>query len=97
MTYYINYNTIPVYKADAATLAGAMAEADSGAAYTETNYSIQDESGRELATRYWYGIVPSAEDAERDIIEFGRYGFYDAWTLTRAGEALADGEEDTQA
>lgn len=97
MTYYINYNTISPYEADATTLAGAMAEADSGAAYTQEPYSILDESGRELANRHWYGVAPTDEDAQSDIIEIGGFGFFSAWGLTRAGKALAGREESAQA
>lgn len=97
MTYYINYNTIAPYKADAATLAGAAAEADSGAAYTQETYSILDESGRELAARHWYGTAPTDEDAESGIITFGGYGYYSEWTYTRLGAAILADEEDAQA
>lgn len=80
MTYYIDYNTIPPYAAEAETLEEAMKEADEGAAYTQQPIEIYNENGKVYARRQWWGITPSDEDYEKgDIIEFDSYGFYDVW------------------
>lgn len=58
-----------------------MQKADDGAAYTQESYIIIAEDG-ETWIRPWIGIEydpDTEEDAEDEIISFGRFGYYAAW------------------
>lgn len=75
------YETGEIYETSE-TLEEAEKKADESASYTQRNITIYKvgETGREeVAIRLWYGVAPSEEDEEGDIIQFGGFGFYDEW------------------
>lgn len=60
----------------------AKAAADENAAYTQMPITIEDETGEEFAMRPWWGVEydqNETEDAENEVITFGRFGYYGAW------------------
>lgn len=79
--YTINYHT-GVGNTEEETLELAMKKADEGAAYTQQNITIEDETGNVVAVRKWWGVgydPEQTEDAPEDIIQFGNFGYYGAW------------------
>lgn len=80
--YEINYHTGAGNQMGIKTLAEAEAIADKGAAYTQSNITIEQstDSGERkvVGIRVWYGTTEGIEDAS-DPIEFGDYGFYGDW------------------
>lgn len=82
--YYINYGT-GAGNEYAETLEEAMTIADEGAAYTQQDIRITDaESGDLAASRHWWGVEYDPEldaDSEDDVISFGKFGHYGAWTI----------------
>lgn len=80
--YIVDYNTGAGNISNIETLEKAMKIADENACYTQCNIDIVDsETRRVVATRRWYGIAPSKEDEEYNIIKFVNFGFYDDWTF----------------
>lgn len=82
MKYYINYHTGAGNEWFEGTIEQAMERADDGAGYTQQNITIEDERGREVARRTWWGTEFNpfmAEESELDVIQFGEYGHYGAW------------------
>lgn len=80
--YIVDFNTGAGNINNIETLEKAMKIADENTCYTQCNIDIEDsETGRVVATRRWYGVAPSAEDEEYNIIKFGSFGFYDDWTF----------------
>lgn len=64
-----------------AEIEDVMKKADNGAAYTQESYVIIADDG-ETWIRSWCGVEydPDAEDdAENEIISFGKFGYYAAW------------------
>lgn len=79
MEYTINYHTGAGNETiESDDLEAVKAQADEGAAYTQQPITIEDENGKEVARRTWYGTEISEGDAE-DPIEFGSSGFYGDW------------------
>lgn len=81
-TYMIRYNTGVGDEEITGTLDTAKRIADEGAAYTQQDIVIEDESGCEVARRRWYGVELDEDevgDEIDDYITFGRYGFYAPW------------------
>lgn len=77
--YYIRYNTGAGDKA-AKTLEEAKRLADEGAAYTQQPIVIEDEDGREVARRPWWGVPYDEDEApEDDPIVFGDFGYFGSW------------------
>lgn len=61
------------------TIEEAIEAANEGACYTQRDIDIIEiETGKTVATRKWYGVEPSEDDREQDIIEIGG-GFYADW------------------
>ena len=82
MKYYINYHTGAGNEWIEGTLEEAMAAADRGAAYTQENITVEDESRSVVASRNWYGVdYASADVAEENPIRFGDYGYYADWCI----------------
>lgn len=81
MKYYVEYNT-GVPADEYASLSDACAAADAGAAYTQRDIDIYDESGLHVMTRRWCGVEYDELDETRyceDPICFGSYGYYTDW------------------
>ena len=81
-TYMIRYNTGAGDEEITGTLATAKRIADDGAAYTQQDIVIEDESGDEVARRVWYGVELTEEDMTEDedqYITFGSFGYYAPW------------------
>lgn len=82
MLYYIKYHT-GAGDDTATTIETAKRIADEGAAYTQLDITIEDEYGNEITRRPWYGVEynpDETEDTIDDIISFGKFGYYGAWT-----------------
>ncbi len=77
-TYKINYHTGAGDAEFTGDIWGAMAEADSGAAYTQQPITIEDEDGNEVARRPWCGVLTGIEDCQNPI-QFGDFGYYADW------------------
>lgn len=80
--YTIRYNTGAGDEEVNGTLDEAKAVADDGAAYTQQDIVIEDESGDEVARRVWYGVELTEEDMTEDedqYITFGSFGYYAPW------------------
>nr|DAG62750.1 MAG TPA: hypothetical protein [Caudoviricetes sp.] len=61
------------------TLENVKSYADEMSSYTQQDIIIENEKGREVCRRIWYGVKAEEEDREKGIIEFGNFGFYDEW------------------
>lgn len=75
--YTIRYHTGAGDQEFTGDLAGAMAEADAGAAYTQQPITIE-EGGTTVAKRPWYGVMTGFEDCQNPI-QFGDFGYYADW------------------
>ena len=79
MKYYINYNT-GAGNEWADTLEAAKELADDGAAYTQQPIIIEDEDGKEVTRRPWWGVQYDEDEGdETDPICFGSYGYFGDW------------------
>jgi hypothetical protein len=82
--YFVKFNTGAGDFEFTGTLETVMLEADKGVAYTQRDVSIENENGKLVAFRRWWGIAfnpDETEEEESEIIEFGSFGYYGAWEL----------------
>ncbi len=76
---FVNYHTgAGNFEVDGNDLDSAKAQADAGAAYTQSPISIEDDEGYPLAIRAWCGTLEGIEDAVNPI-QFGDFGYYADW------------------
>lgn len=75
--YYIDWKNglIDEFKG---TLEEAKMYADEYSAYTQCDISIKNENQEEITRRKWWGVSPTEDDKEENIIEIGN-GFYGDW------------------
>lgn len=76
--YYINWNN-GLKNEFNGTINEAKEYADERINYTQANVTIENEKEEKIYIRKWYGTKASEEDKERNIIEYGNFGFYDEW------------------
>lgn len=83
MKYYLSLNEIMDDEEFNGSLDEAMAKADEMACYTQQNIRIYADDKRDtlVAERRWYGVEPDDEVSWRDIIGFGKFGYYDEWYI----------------
>ena len=81
MKYYICLNEMIDDVEFNGSLDEAMAKADEMACYTQQNIRIYADDKRErlVVERRWYGVEPDNEASWRDIISFGKFGYYEEW------------------
>lgn len=75
--YVVEANGIS-YESDFDRLSLVKDEADKWISYCQSDLTINKDN-EVVAIRRWYGVEPTEEDKERDIIQFGSFGFYDEW------------------
>lgn len=76
--YYINYGTGAGNFEIEGTLADAKRAADDVIMYTQRNVTIEKD-GETVSQRTWYGCEATVEDREKDVIDYGTFGFYSEW------------------
>ena len=74
------------YESDHQRLSVVKADAEKWISYCQSDLTIS-KNHEIVAIRRWYGVAPSNEDEERDIIEIGN-GFYDEWVDYFHGEPI---------
>lgn len=81
MKYYLSLNEMMDDEEFNGSLDEAMEKADDMACYTQQNIRIYADDKRDtlVAERRWYGVEPDDEVAEGDIINLGKFGYYDEW------------------
>lgn len=79
--YYVDYGTGASDFVIEGSLEEAMKAADESIAYTQTSVYIKDyDTHKDIAFRRWYGVSPDNNvENNKDIIDFGNFGFYDNW------------------
>lgn len=76
--YLINYGTGAGNFEFEGTLDEVKTEADKGIAYTQTDCNILLD-GEVVAMRRWWGVEVEDEYKTDDIIDFGKFGYYEKW------------------
>lgn len=83
MKYYICLNEMIDDVEFDGSLDAAMEKADEMACYTQQNIRIYADDKREklVAERRWYSVELDDEVSWRNVINFGKFGYYEEWYI----------------